>query len=202
MSALLVLALVCLVGWIAFRLVESSGGDGEQDRYEVVERRSMPPAIAEGELVLSEQYLRTDRPRRLGARFDQVYRVGTELVPVETKTRFRKKWRRYDQIELSVQAAVLRHARPGSMRDLTVSRYGWVRIAPPGRKPTYLPVPLLDDAELVALHDAYWRVRRGEVSAASAPASVTCERCAYLPKCPRPNAHAGMRGSVGAGRGS
>lgn len=162
----------------------SSESTGGADSYDG-ERQRQPAEIASAELVLSEYYLRTEEPRRLGARVDQVYRTGQGvLIPVETKVRYRREIRKEDLIELSAQASVLRNTRSPMRPKGQVSTWGYVRVAPPnGAKVTYLRTALLDDAELAGLSDRYHALQEGVM-----PNPTTNKRtCAHCPKrtgCP------------------
>ena len=150
-------------------------GYGEQ------ERQFQPAEIANGVLVLSEHYLRCDMPRRFGARVDQVYLTPDGmLVPVDTKTGYRRVVRREDLVELSVQAAVLRHS--GSRPAGKVATWGYVRKVAPGRNPVYLRTQLLTDRELVEIYDRYWLVDGG---AAAIPTRdpANCRYCPIAETC-------------------
>ncbi|MHB8742065.1 MAG: hypothetical protein ACYC9L_02985 [Sulfuricaulis sp.] len=159
----------------------------EISEYDSLERSRMPVEIAAGRLMASEEYFRTRYPKPLGAQVDQVYLTpGGLLVPVETKRRHRKQIQRYDQIELSVQACVLRTARPSTWLRHAVADYGYVRIVAEGREASYLRVPLLTDDELVRLYERYWRVVQRREQPAPAEHAAICRKCAYLTKCPNP----------------
>lgn len=187
------LALVVLAALLAFALwhVLASFRDGEAgdaSTYEQTERRSMPASIANGRLLYSETYFRTARPRRVGARVDQVFATHTGVAVVETKHRYRKRWTRYDQIELSGQAMVLNRSRPDALKALGergVVNQAWVRLVAPGRTPTYLPVPLLTEEQLVACVDRYHALMRGQVAPAGAAEPAQCGKCAFRPRCPQ-----------------
>jgi CRISPR/Cas system-associated exonuclease Cas4 (RecB family) len=182
-----------VLAWVLYRLfiapqvAERHEVEHEVVEYESVERARMPAEIAGGRLMASEEYFRTRHPKPLGAQVDQVYltRAGM-LVPVETKRRYRKHVTAYDQIELSVQACVLRTARPSTWLRHEVADYGYVRVVAEGREPAYLRVDLLGDDELVRLYDRYWKIQRGEVKPAPASHGAICRKCAYLSRCPNP----------------
>ena len=148
------------------------------------ERDQQPDEIARGRLVLSEFYLRCDVPRRLGARVDQVYMTPAGmLVPVDTKVRYRHEIRMDDVIELSVQAAVLRHTTSSRRPSGEVASWGYVRIAPPGRRAAYLRTELLSDLELARAYERYFELVDG---AQPLPAAVTrsCRHCSKREGCP------------------
>ncbi|UJJ60597.1 hypothetical protein [Rhodanobacter denitrificans] len=159
-----------------------AGRESSQAVYERQERSAMPAMIAGGRLILSETYHRTEVPRRFGARFDQVF-MGTDglLYPVDTKRRGRRAVYGYDQIELSVQAAVLRHGRvPGA--DAPVAPCGWIRLVCQGTV-RYERVELLGDEELANLHARYFAVVRGQVKACGPSTPGACRKCPYLSRC-------------------
>jgi len=155
--------------------------------YDEVERSHMPHEIATGVLVASEEYFRTKHPVPLGAQVDQVYATADGiLVPVDTKRRYRREVYAYDQIEVSVQACVLRTSRPSTLLKYQVADYGYVRVVSEGRAPAYLRVKLLSDTELVKLYDRYWEICEGDEQPDAAANSRICNKCAYLAKCPNP----------------
>ena len=176
LAALVIAALALLVSIV----IEHRRHRAGQEHYEANERSVMPPEIARGTLVYSEQRLRSLRPRPLSARVDQVYCHEGVLVPVETKTRRRVRGTQYDCIELSVQAQVLRHA-DGQRR--AVAAHGWVRIVQPRGEVTYVRVPLLDEATVAALHDRYHDVIHGRVAPRGPCDRGACRTCAYWSVC-------------------
>lgn len=156
--------------------------EGSREQYERQERGRMPAVVADGRLILSETYHRTEIPCRLGARFDQVF-LGSDglLYVVDTKRRGRRAVYSYDQIELSVQAAVLRHGRvPGA--NAPVAPVGLIRIVCQGVV-SYERVALLGDQELASLYARYFALIRGEVSPCRPATPGMCRKCAYLPRC-------------------
>lgn len=179
----LFLLLGLYLAYLKFAKKEGARVDA-QAAYDWEERSAMPRVIAEGRLVLSEEYFRTEHPRRLGARFDQVF-VGTDglLYPVDTKRRKRRQVYAYDQVELSAQGAVLRHGRIGVVKGHTVAPFGFIRLVVNGM-PEYQRVPLLSDDELARLHDRYYALHAGKVEANPAERTGACVKCAYLSACP------------------
>lgn len=178
MGGLLGIGLIVLAVLLIYR---QPVGKGQFGGYVAQERQYQPGEIANGVLVLSEHYLRCDLPRRFGARVDQVYRTPDDmLVPVDTKTGYRRVVRREDLVELSVQAAVLRHS--GSSPAGNVATWGYVRKVAPGRNPVYLRTQLLTDRELVELYDRYWLVDGG---AAAIPTRdpANCRYCPIADTC-------------------
>jgi len=173
LMGLIAVVTIALLAWAWLSPSEPrKGGYGE-------ERSRQPPEIAGGKLVMSETYFRCDLPRQLGARCDQVYRVGGGiLVPVETKVRYRQEARIEDIVELSVQACVLRNTRSKSRPFGKVASWGYVRIAPKDRPATYIKVQLMDDAELAARYDRYFAVQEG----AEPERTGTPINCLHCPK--------------------
>lgn len=182
--ALLLFLLALVAAYLFYRadVARRASREGSLARYERQERGRMPSVVANGRLILSETYHRTEIPRRLGARFDQVF-LGTDglLYPVDTKRRGRRAVYGYDQVELSVQAAVLRHGCvPGA--DAPVAAVGFIRLVCHGAV-SYEPVRLLNDAELAQLHARYFAVLRGQVGACGPSSPGACRKCAYLSRC-------------------
>lgn len=155
-----------------------------RDEYEETERSAMPLELATGTLVLSEQTLRVTRPDYLVARFDQVFATRDgRIVPVDTKTRHRAKVTLYDQIELGVQAAVLRGHLSGPLRG-RVENYGYIRFAPPGRRPVYRRTGIPDDAQLSQLVRRYRSLLAGRERPQPPETHYPCARCSQRRRCP------------------
>lgn len=159
---------------------------GQADAYEAVERAAMPPELAQARLVFSERTLWADHPAPLVARVDQVYLTQEGvLVPVETK---RRRWLRVyeaDVIELSVQATVLAN-HPEARRRGRTADYGWVRVARPGQRPTYLRTSLLSQRQVATLHERFFALHAGREQPRTAAAAGLCRQCGQLTRCPRP----------------
>ncbi|APO97756.1 MULTISPECIES: PD-(D/E)XK nuclease family protein [Xanthomonas] len=184
--------LLVIAIYLVHRQPVESGRAGDLD-YGDQERQFQPAEIANGTLVLSERYLRCEVPRRLGARADQVYRT-TEgiLVPVDTKTGYRRVVRREDMVELSVQATVLRHSSSADRPSGRVATWGYIRKIAPGRNPVYLRTPLLTDRELVDLYDRYWKVNAG-ATALPTREPDNCRHCPVASRCSQSPAVRPMR---------
>jgi hypothetical protein len=174
--------LIVVAIYLVYRQPVGSGRAGGPG-YGEQERQFQPPEIANGTLVMSEQYLRCEVPRRLGARADQVYRTPEGmLVPVDTKTGYRRVVRREDLVELSVQAAVLRHSSSADRPTGRVAAWGYIRKVAPGRNPVYLRTPLLSDRELVDLYDRYWQVNAGATALPTLD-PANCRHCPVATLC-------------------
>jgi hypothetical protein len=179
-SLLLVgIAVVVLLVWSILR------GSSRQVAYDEVERSAMPAEIACSRLVFSERTFQTDLPVPLSARVDQVYLTEQGvLVPIETKRRHATKIWPADVIELSVQAVVLANHRDVRRVSRRVADYGYVRIAPEGRQPTYLRTPLLPSEQVALIHDRYFDLHAGRVQPEPARNPGLCRKCGQRARCP------------------
>lgn len=180
----LVLGLVVLA-WVWWTWRPSTHRPEGQQAYDQGERAAMPPELAQGRLVLSETKLRVERPAPLIARVDQVYLTPTgELVPVETKTRYRHEVYLGDELELSVQAVVI--APQARRLGGRVAEYGYVRIVSAGRPPVYRRARLFPEADVVRLRARRLAVMAGSVAPRPAFDARVCRKCPQRPKCPHP----------------
>jgi len=187
----LFLLLALYLAYLKFAKKEGARGD-TQAAYEWEERSAMPRVIADGRLLLSEEYFRTEVPRRLGARFDQVFLGADGLIySVDTKRRKKRQIHRYDQVELSVQGAVLRHGRIAVANGHAVAPFGFIRLVVDGSL-EYRRVPLLGDDELAHLHDRYYDLHAGNIAANGPDRTGACVKCAYLQSCPTGRERLGM----------
>ena len=149
---------------------------GSAAHYDRIERRNMPAEIAQGQLVFNEQNLWRRGARPLVAKMDQVFLTPAGvLVPVETKARTRVT--AADIVQLSVQAVVLRYDGGGR----PVARWGYVRLARPGRSPVYEQVKLLTEAQVDQLRDR-WAALRGGAAPTYRPKPSLCRNCT-VPAC-------------------
>lgn len=164
---------------------------GEQDLYETQERDAMPSILANASLHLSEYTLRMDRPLPLVAKVDQVFELPSkELILMETKTRYRNQAYAPDIIELSVQAAVIRHSNDPRVKNRTVLPYAYVRIKAPARKPVFIRVDLLNDEQLHHIYQRRLGLQSGKVQPAGPQDTRICTRCPQKPRCPKHKAAA------------
>lgn len=170
LGACFIALVVCLVLLLPRRTARRS--------YEAIERAAMPRELAEARLFASERYFPSRGDLPLGARVDQVYRHGDQLVCVEGKTRSFAAVNESDRIELSVQAYCLRS------HGHRTSSYGYVRLVIPGRPPLYKPVQLLSDDQLGWLVRRYRDLHQGRAQPAPAGNPRRCIRCPQAPKCP------------------
>ena len=182
LALLLLLALTAFAAYVLFRADQPS--TPSPSSYDAAERQYMPPEVASGALVLSEDLIRVRIPAKVVAKTDQVY-LTTDglLVPVENKTRTRDVVYDYDRVEISVQGFVLRHGRPAHLRKYQVASYGYVRVLVDGRRPRYHRVELESDLNIVSM-----RQRRLQIDAGTAeprpPANARiCMTCPKAQSC-------------------
>lgn len=182
-----VAALVLLALLVGFVLFGPSGVDGrnEAERYEREERSRMPPELATARLVLSEHKVVVHRPAKVVACTDQVYLVGGELVPVETKTRDRDAVYPYDRIEISAQAFALRHGNVPAAARYPVASYGYIRVVLPGGRVRFHRVELLPDDAIVAMRQRRLQLEAGQVTPAGPQNVRVCVKCVFRDRCPR-----------------
>ena len=139
----------------------------------------MPRALWGAELAYAERTFRSRR-RHLVARVDRAYRLGSQIVLVELKTRHADEVFDSDLIELSVQKAALEDDTGEA-----VSPRAWVLVEDPRsgwRSPH--AVELLDDAALAALADRYRRLRAGRLRQPQAAATpAMCRHCGHFTRC-------------------
>lgn len=180
---LLIVVVICWAAWAARRIDRNAEAKGGR-RYDREERARQPAEVASGQLVLSEVKLRSELPAPFVVRVDQVYRTHSNtLVLVETKTRPQPRAYQADIIELSVQAAVLRHAPPPELSGVRVEPYAYVRCGPLGRQATYIRVDLLGDADLLALRSRRDALLSGEVEPCRPASKGVCRKCAFRAEC-------------------
>lgn len=186
-SVMLLAVAAILVAAIVLLLLAPSGPPrGGEESYDHVERRHMPPEIAEARMVLSEELIRVRVPARIVAKPDQVYltRQGL-LVLVETKTRHSNQVRDFDRAEISVQAFAMRHGRPGRLKRHPVAPYGYIRIKREGLPPAYHRVALHSDVAVVAMRQRRIDIESQRVAPGGPVTPRICRTCGKRPTCPR-----------------
>lgn len=182
----LIIALLCVIAALALglavfivrALLWRAPDPGSAADYERTERARMPTELANGQLVVNEKTLKRGGARPLFAKMDQVFLTPSGvLVPMETKARG------YvtpaDIVQLSAQAAVLAYSRAE-----VVARWGYVRLAPPNRRPIYRRVNLLSEVDLDVLWDRWAALKAGRATAAANPHPHRCRNCALRDRCP------------------
>lgn len=149
-------------------------------------QESLPAALAGAKLVLSESDLETALPVPMHGRVDQVFYANGWLVPVDTKTRKIPRVFLKDVIQLSVYAFILARTSLSLFgREIPVSSIGYVRCVC-GRQPTYLPVRLLNSAQIISLWNRYWELKRNGARARPRPApDHNCMVCPKKAGCPK-----------------
>ncbi|RMD58680.1 hypothetical protein D6833_12665 [Candidatus Parcubacteria bacterium] len=137
--------------------------------WEVRERR--PALLRQARLVMSEEFIRCERPARLIGRVDQVYELPNgELCIVDTKHRRPRRVYESDIVQLSTYATILRS------HGHRVHPQGYVRQAWNG-KVNYLPAKLLEDEKVLALLDYRKRVLAHPDHAPLAVHPRLCDGC-------------------------
>lgn len=168
---LVILAVLAAATYVVFGRQQGAG-------YEQDERSRMPAEIATAKLLMSEQKLMSDGLVPLVARVDQVFRTSDgRLIPVETKTRRQARWFPFDQVELSVQATILRH------RGAAVAEYGYVRAKLAEGGVRYLKVPLLPDETIFDLARRRQALMAGRAHPRGASTPAQCRNCGHRARC-------------------
>lgn len=157
------------------------------DPYQLAELNR--PSILDGAVVVeSKTRLTMFRPFALHGEPDIVYRTARNTLLVrEDKTGFPQP--RYEQIQLSVYAAILRHNPPEALRGLPVEAFGLVRYGIPGSRGRsrvrWERVPLLTDEQLQRLIQRYRTVRGGATAQLTRDHIYCAKKCAHLGgRCP------------------
>lgn len=147
---------------------------------------NLPAPLIGAQLVLSESDVETTIPVPMHGRVDQVFFAGGWLVPVDTKTRKSTRVYTKDIIQLSVYAFIL--ARTSAVlfgRPIPVSSTGYLRLVN-GKAVQYVPVRLLNSAQVIALWNRYWELKRHGLRARpKAAPEFNCLRCPKKANCPR-----------------
>lgn len=160
--------------------------------YCAKERAYMPPEVAGGRLVLSEETIRAKRVAKIVAKPDQVYlSTNDALVLVENKTRERNVVYDSDRVELSVQAFALRHGRGETLKRYSVADYGYVAVRVGNRPPVFHRVVLLTDEAIVSLRQRRLALVAGLAEPGGPPSIRVCGTCGQRPNCPRAQRQAG-----------
>ena len=180
----LVAGLLLLVGLGIIVWWSSANHRHKRDKF--FRDEHMPTELQSASLVLSEERMRCDYPVPLSGQVDQVYRTTSgDLILVDTKTRKKPTVYESDRMQLSSYKVLLNHGDHPVARGVPVRGYGYIRFLIAGR-PRYVRVGLASEAQVVALHDRYQQVTRGDV-ATGGPAGGrrACASCNYRDICPR-----------------
>lgn len=167
--------------WLAVRQLwpPTKDADARHD-YERDERAQMPREIADGRLVISEKtfYRRGNRP--FAAKTDQGFLTRTGvIVLVESKTRARIT--SSDLVQLSAQAIA---ATADARVRQPVASWGYVRLAPAGRKPYYQRVELLQPAQIDQLWDRWHALKSRRAAPVYRADPSRCRSCVLRARCP------------------
>lgn len=184
---LLHIAIFCIAGLIAYAVLTRRRSNSLQDLessqdYERTERASMPPEIANGKLVISEQTLYRRGRRPFAAKTDQGFLTSAGvLVLVESKTRARMS--ASDLVQLSSQAVAVR--ADARTRHYTVAPWGYIRLAPAGRRPYYQRVDLLPVSRIDQLWDRWHSLKNRKADPVYRPDPSRCRTCIQRATCPQ-----------------
>lgn len=147
------------------------------------ERKSRPRELQNAELVYMETLFRVQRPLRLVARVDRVYRRPSgSLVLVELKRRGSNRVHRSDLIQLSVQKVAI-EAQTGE----AVDPVAFVSFADPGGKGVRRSesVRLLGAEDVAALARRREGILSGHTEPTYARSLKACSSCAFRAECDR-----------------
>jgi hypothetical protein len=149
-------------------------------------KENLPATLVGAKLVLSESDLETTLPVPLHGRVDQVFYAAGWLVPVDTKTRKAPRVYLKDVIQLSVYAFILGRVSAQMFgRSIPVASTGFMRCVN-GKSVTYLPVKLLNSAQVIGLWNRYWELKNNGARAKPRPAAdVSCRVCPKKMNCPK-----------------
>jgi len=168
--------------WLTRRPARTAAEADEATDYELTERASMPDEIARGKLVISEQVFYRNGARPFAAKTDQGFLTPNGLVVlVESKTRARMS--ASDLVQLSSQAVAIKHDRRG--RKFKVAPWGYIRLAPVGRRPYYQRVDLLPESRIDQLWERWKALRNKKVAPIYRPDPSRCRTCLKRSTCPQ-----------------
>lgn len=153
---------------------------GTANSYETVERAAMPREIADGRLVISEQtyYRRGARP--FAAKTDQGFLTSSGLV-VMVESKSRRRISPSDIVQVSCQALA---ASSDPKCPWRVANYGYIRLAPVGRRPYYQRVDLVHPTRIDLLWDRWKALRDGRIAPIARPKPHRCNNCVLRTRCP------------------
>mgnify|MGYP002712932408 CR=1 FL=1 len=179
-SVVVLILVALLLAWVA------RPQDTQRPLPSPVRSPNLPDELIDAHVVYTEKEFKTQVPRKLLARVDQVYETpDRRLIPVEGKKAKSARVYRSHRIQLSVQALVLRHA-PDAARGREVASWGYVKFFKHKNdlNPTFKRVELMDEASVVALNDAYRALLAGTRQPKAAPSRNKCAGCAWKEECP------------------
>lgn len=166
-----ILVIIGLVGWFYLEFVFSRKNWQRS-------KPSMPAELAAAELWCSEKLFRCQKPAMLVFKPDRVYKSANGMLIVE-ETKTHDRVYPSDVLQLSVAATGLR-----SISNLKVADYGYVRLVTDGGRLTeFKKVRLLQDREIVAIHNRRQRILNGEIMPVKTCQAGLCKGCAYQGAC-------------------
>ena len=142
--------------------------------------QALPASLRGAALHLNERNLQLAEPIALSGRPDQVWlsRDGA-LVVTDTKTRRTPRVYDSDIVQLSAYAYMLRR-----LEDRPVHPVAYVR-TPATLGSRFVPVDLLPDEAIEALHARYHAVAGGRTDPRCNAGEALCGHCGHRPRCPR-----------------
>lgn len=141
-------------------------------------QENMPIELEDAKLVASEQYIKTDLPRRMHGTFDQLYRLKSGVyVLIDSKTRKHRKVYRYDIVQLSVYRAIL------NRNGKKMAPYAYVRVVTE-QGVQYLKQELLCEEEVIAEYDRVKAILSGKEAPGIVNNKRMCTGCGQQANCP------------------
>lgn len=167
--------------WLAVRQLWPLGKDAATSHeYERDERALMPREIADGTLVISEQTFFRRGRRPFAAKTDQGFLTAAGvIVLVESKTRARLT--SSDLVQLSAQAIAV--AADKRVRH-PVAPWGYIRLAPLGRRPFYQRIDLIDPVRIDQLWDRWDALKHRRHAPVYRADPSRCRSCVLRARCP------------------
>lgn len=165
---LVMLLILALVGIDALRR-------GKRRRF--ILREKMPTELIEAQLVHSEHYIRTFKPRKMHGALDQLYRLVTGFhVLVDTKTRDKHRIYRKDIVQLSIYRVIL------EKMGYKMERYAYFRVVTPNGV-EYMQADLLTEETVVLEYDRTQALINGDAEPTIAQHKGMCQNCPQQINC-------------------
>ena len=149
-------------------------------------KENLPDELVGARVVLSESNISTTVAAPMHGRVDQVFLAKSGwLVLVDTKRRKSAKVFLKDVIQLSVYRFILERSCKDIFGSVApVSGTGYIRIAS-GSKTAYVPVKLLQSAQVINIWNRYWQLRTEKLAAKPRiPEPSACQSCPKKANCP------------------
>lgn len=148
----------------------------ERRRRFIIKER-MPHELAEGRLVRSEHYIRTEVPRKLHGTLDQLYQVISGLhVLVDSKTRDKHQVYRKDVVQISTYSTIL------SRLGFKMADYAYFRVVTP-EGVEYIKRNVLQEPEIISEFDRTRSLINGGASPVKAQHKAMCLNCPQQLNC-------------------